>query len=177
MDLIRDRATTFPEVKNKEKLSRMRVWHCKYKTLQPIAEFHNLEELVVATFPDKTLRPIVSLRKLRYLRIVHMPKIASLHELSELEGLESLALETSPSWDASRRCTIVESLEPIAAITGLKHLELFGVCPPDKSLAALEKLKTLQSARFSQYPQTEVERFYRNTGVINEYIPRSSFGA
>lgn len=177
VDLMRDRAERFPVIDNREQVRRMRIWHCKYKTLQSIAEFQNLEELVIATFPDGTLRPLASLRKLRHLRILHMPKITNLEGLSGLKGLESLALETSPSWDASGRCTVVESLEPIASISGLKHLQLFGICPPNKSLAALEQMKNLQSARFSQYPQPEVERFYDASGVVNEYIPKSSFDA
>ena len=174
IDLLRDRSAKFPPIEQREQVQCLRIWHCKYKTLQPIAELQNLEELVIATFPDQTFQILASLRKLRYLRVLHMPKITSLQGLAELTGLESLALETSPSWDG-KRWTTVDSLEPIAAIPNLKHLQLFGVCPPDRSLIALEKLKSLQSARFSQYPQAEIDRFYHATGAANEYMPKSSF--
>jgi len=173
---MRDRASTFPVLENRERIRRMRIWHCKYKTLQPLADFKNVEELVIATFPDKTLSALASMRNLRYLHILHMPKITDLRELSHLSELESLALATSPAWDASGKCTVVESLEPIAAITGLKHLELFGVCPPSKSLASLEQLKNLQSARFSQYPKAEIDRFFLITGVLNQFNPKPSLG-
>ena len=113
--------------------------------------------------------------RLTSLRILHMPDITSLEELSGLTCLKTLSLETSPSWDASGKRTVVSSLEPIAAIAGLEHLQLFGVCAPDKSLAPLERLKSLRSARFQQYPQEEVERFFRVTGAIDQFNPTSSF--
>lgn len=172
---MRDSAPTFPILKNKEQIRFMRIWHCKYKTLQPIADLLNLEELVIATFPDRTLEALGSMPKLSYLSILHMPKIKNLQELSDLSSLETLSLATSPSWDASGKCTIVESLEPIAAIANLKHLQLFGVCPPNKSLAALGKLKNLRTARFSQYPQTEIDRFFSHTGIMDKSNPGSSF--
>ena len=176
VDLMRDKASKFPTLESKDNIRRMRIWHCKYKTLQPLAEFQHLEELVIASFPDETLEALAPLRKLRYLSILHMPKITDLRELHHLSGLESLALATSPAWDASGKCNVVKSLEPIGVITGLKHIELFGVCQLDKSLAPLEQLKNLRSARFSQYPQAEIDRFFRVTGVLNQFNPKSSFG-
>ena len=175
VDLMRDRATSFPVLEKKDQVRSMRVWHCKYKSLQPLAELPNLQELVIATYPDKTLRALGRMGRLSYLRILNMPDITSLEKLSGLTCLKTLSLETSPSWDASAKRTVVSSLEPIAAIAGLEHLQLFGVCPPDKSLAPLERLKSLRSARFQQYPQEEVERFFRVTGAIDQFNPASSF--
>lgn len=177
VDLVRETAAEFPQIEGRENIRSLRVWHCKYRSLRAVAGFQNLEELVIATFPDISLDAIGSIRRLRYLSILHMPKVTDLQALSGLSDLESLSLQTSPSWDASGKCSVVESLDPIAEIAGLKHLELFGVCPPNKSLAAVELVKGLQTARFSQYPKAEVARFYRLTGVKNGYNPQPTFRA
>jgi hypothetical protein len=175
LDLMRDTATAFPEVNYQAEIKTLRVWHCKYKSLQALAGFINLEELVIATFPDKSLDMLISLGNLRYLSIIHMPKVTKLDALSELKNVESLSLATSPAWDASGKCTIISSLEPLTIMKSLKHLELLGVCPADKSLAILEQCKNLQSARFSQYPKNEIERFYLATNVSNQFNPKPSF--
>jgi hypothetical protein len=175
LDLMRETAKEFPAIEHRSQIRTLRVWHCKYKSLRAVGDFQNLEELVIATFPDSTLDVLGPLVNLRYLSILHLPKITDIEALSSFGRLETLSLQTSPSWDASGKCTVVASLEPIARMPGLKHLELFGVCPPNKSLAAVEELKTLKSARFSQYPSAEIERFYRLTSVSNQYNPEPSF--
>jgi hypothetical protein len=153
----------------------LRIWHCRYKSLEAVSEFGNLEELVVASFPEDSFGILRSLRKLRLVSIVHLPKVSELTALSELPGVESLSLATSPGWDAAGKCSTVNSLEPITMMRSLKHLELFGVCTPDRSLAALERCSTLRTARFSKYPAEEVERFYRVTTVVDQFNPAPSF--
>ena len=175
LDFMRDKATTFPEVENPLEVRTMRIWHCKYKSLQSLSNFENLEELVIASFPDGSFDMLSSIIKLRYLSVLHLPKITDLGVLSSMENVESLSLSTSPSWDTSGKCTIVNSLEPVAMMKSLKHLELFGVCSADKSLRALEKCKNLLTARFSQYPEEEVKWFYQTTGVANTFNPKPTF--
>lgn len=173
LDLMRDTATVFPKIERQAEIRTLRIWHCKYKSLQAVAEFQNLEELVIASFPDQSLEIFAPLRKLRYLSILHMPEVSNLDALSGLAGIETLSLSTSPAWDSAGKRTIVDSLKPVASLAALKHLELFGVCSTDRSLAVLEQCKNLQSARFSQYPKDEVERFYRATGVVNQFNPNN----
>ncbi len=172
---MRDPVTAFPKLEGKNTIRTLRIWHCKYKSLKAVAELQDLEELAIASFPDKSLEILQPLRKLRFLSIIHLPKVSELAPLSGFAEIESLSLATSPAWDSAGKCTIVESLEPIARMESLKHLELFGVCPADKSLAVLEQCKKLHTARFSQYPKDEVERFYRAAGVINQFNPKLSF--
>jgi hypothetical protein len=175
LDLIRDSASAFPTLEQRAEIRTLRVWNCKYKSLQALAELQNLEELEIASFPDKSLEILAPLRKLRYLRILHLPKVSELEALSGLTNIDSLSLSTSPSWDSAGKCTIVDSLKPLEKIVTLKHLELFGVRPEDRSLAVLEQCKSLYSARFSQYAKDEAERFYRATGVANQFNPKPSF--
>ena len=104
-----------------------------------------------------------------------MPKITTLAGLEHMTNLEVLSLSTLPWWDSMRKCTVVDSLSPLSALPKLKHLELFGVRPADKSLAELQRCPALESARFSQYPEAEIARFYRETGLSNAFIPPSSF--
>lgn len=175
LDLMRDSASALPKLEHPAEIRTLRIWHCKYKSLQAVTELQNLEELVIASFPDKSLEILAPLRKLRYLSILHMPKVSELEALPSLTNIESLSLSTSPSWDSAGKCAIVDSLKPLARIVTLKHLELFGVLSVNRSLAALEQCKNLQSARFSQYPKDETERFYRATGVANQFNPEPSF--
>lgn len=175
LDLMRDTATAFPPVEHPLEIRTLRVWHCKYKSLRMLEGLENLEELVIAGFPDGSLEMLKPLIGLRYLSILHMPEVSNLQALAGLSKLESLSLSTSPAWDAARKVTTVESLHPLAYLGSLKHVELFGVCPPNKSLSDLEKLAILETGRFSQYPQEEIDRFYSVTQVVNQFNPPPSF--
>lgn len=104
-----------------------------------------------------------------------MPKITTLSGLDQLANLEALCLSTSPSWDSKRKCTVVPSLAPLTNLPKLKHLELFGVRPSNSSLAELQRISSLQSVRVSQYPDAEINRFEKETGLSYEYAPQPSF--
>jgi hypothetical protein len=97
--------------------------------------------------------------------------VQDLAPLARLTQLEALQLATLPSWDASGKKTIVGSLDPLAELPLLKHLELFGVVPQDKSLAALERCPALVSVRVSKYPKAEITRFYATTKLSDRHVP------
>lgn len=171
LKLMRDPARAFPSVANPDAVRSATVWHCKYKSLEPLVELRNLEELVIASFPDESFEFLGKLEKLRFLRIMHIPKISDVGPLARLAQLTSLSLSTLPSWDASRKTTTIQSLEPLTAIPRLAHLELLGVCPPDKLLGPIEKCTHLETARFSHYPQAEIDRFFSKTRAANQFSP------
>lgn len=175
LDLMRERATTFPDVPNAASIRALRIWHCKFRSLEILKNFHELEELVIGTFPDSSLASLEKLGSLQFLRIIHMPKLLSLSGLEKLSALKILSLATSPASDAAKKLHRVASLAPIAAMPSLAHLELFGVCPRDGSLKELERSKTLRTARFSGYFSDEVARFYAATKIANGFNPPSSF--
>lgn len=175
LELIRDPSRTFPQVADPDSVGSAKVWFCKYKSLASLAELINLKELVIAGFPDESFDFLVRLEKLRFLNVVHMPKVFDIAPLAKLTRLTSLSLSTLPSWDASRKTTTIQSLEPLAAIPALAHLELFGICPPDKLLVPLEKCRCLQTARVSQYPRAETSRFYAATNIDNRFNAAPSF--
>lgn len=172
LDLMRDKSTTFPEIDNPEEVFALRIWHCKYRSLSKVSHLINLKELAIATLPDDTLEMLVPLKELRFLSILHMPNVSSIEALSNLDGIESLSLSTSPAWDAAGKSTAIESLEPLIKLKNLQHLELFGVLPQDKSLAILSYCRNLKTARFSKYAQEEVENFYKATMVTNQFNPK-----
>jgi hypothetical protein len=51
-ELVRDKQKTMPALD--PAIDALRIWHCGYKTLQPLAALHGLRTLVVATFPSPT---------------------------------------------------------------------------------------------------------------------------
>lgn len=151
LDRMRDEARAFPAVTAPLEIRSARLWHCKYRSLVPLSEFKNLEVLVIATYPDDSFQLLSPLPHLRYLRVLHLPKVSDLDPLAQLGQLESLSLETLPSWDASGKRQVVSSLQPISQLQSLRHLELLGVVPADGKLTPLFDLKAIESARFSKY--------------------------
>ncbi len=147
------------------------IWHCKYRSLLPIKDWRNIETLVIATFPDQSLEFLGQLTSLRYLSILHLPKVTSLAPLENLSSLVSLSLETSPGWDASGKVLTVDSLEPISKLQNLQHIQLFGVRSESKSLKALENCHNLKSGRFSKFPKNEVLRFQEKMSITNDRVP------
>ena len=175
LELNRDKGREFPSIANPLAVKSARVWHCNYASLSSVAVCANLETLVIATYPDASLEAVGELRRLRYLRIVHFPKVSDLAPLRNLWALETLSLASLPSWDASGKVISIASLEPIARLSGLRHLELFGVRPQDKRLRPLVGLSSLRSARFSKYPAAETRAFYEQTGVSDAFAPEPRF--
>lgn len=175
LELIRDAAKIFPALADGHGYVSAKIWHCKYKSLAPIAELKNLEELLIATFPDNSFEFFRGLTKLRYLSILHMPKITSLSGLQNLTSLEVLSLSTSPSWDASRKRSVIDSLAPLNGLSKMIHLQLFGVVPHDNSLEPLRQLPSLRSARFSQFPAEEIANFYAGTLLHDSFVPKPYF--
>lgn len=175
LELMRDPARKFPPVADPESVRSAKIWHCNYESLLPLGALRNLEELVIATFPEDSFEFLGKFSALRFLHVLHMPKIFDISPLSELKQLKVLSLSTLPSWDASRRTTIIQSLDTLASIPHLTHLELLGICPPDKSLKPLEKCKYLQTARVSQYPRTEIRRFFAAAKITDKFNPSPSF--
>jgi hypothetical protein len=175
LELDRDAARTFPELPEPDAVETGRIWQCKYRTFEPIAELRNLRALVIMSYPDTSLEPISGLSRLRYLRIIHLPRVRDLAALARLQSLTTLCLETAPGWDASGKRTVVASLEPIATLKRLEHIQLFSVVPPDRSLASLEVLPSLTTARLQGFPRNEIVRFFQATGVEDAFAPRPDY--
>jgi len=164
-----------PLVAKPDAVRTAKFWDCRYRSLSGLARLRNLQVLEIFGFPDVNLNVLGELRDLRYLRILHLPKVNDLAPLGGLSRLESLGLETLPSWDPSGKVQVVESLDPIGRLPALRHIQLFGVRPLDKSLAPLERCATLVSGRFSKFPKSELKRFYDTTGLSDDWIPEPSF--
>lgn len=175
VDLMRDKAKAMPPQDNPGAVTSLRIWHCKYTSVAPLAAFTNLQELAIAGLPDDSLEMLSGLDQLRYLKILHMPKVTRLDAIGRLGRLESLSLATSPAWDAAGKVQGVDSLAPLSSLSALRHVELFGVVPADGSLKPLEQCRQLQTARVSKYPAAEVERFRAAVGVRDDFNPPASF--
>src|SRR5262245_45226511 len=162
LELVRDRARDFPAIDNASSFSSARIWHCRYRTLQPLANFVGLRTLSVATYPDPSFDILARLTSLESLEVVHLPEVRSLSPLTLLKNLRSLSLQTLPSWDASGKKTVVESLAPVANLPFLEELELFGVVPASGTVDDLldSSSPRLKRVRVSKYPKREQERLF-----------------
>jgi hypothetical protein len=177
IDLMRESEKVFPPVEDPLAVRSARIWHCKYKSLASLNAFANLETLVVATWPDSSFDALADLEQLRYLSVLHFPHAPDLSPLGGLQALATLRLSSLPNWDASGKVLKVLSLAPVAQLSSLEHLELFGVCSPDRRLPVHVASKKLTSARFAKFPQSEVQRFYERTGTTNAYAPEPVYYA
>lgn len=90
------------------------------------------------------LRGLEDLSQVRELVLSHSPKVHSLEPLAALRDLRFLTITTPPSWDASRKCLEVDSLEPLGGMHALVSLDLCGVRPIHGGLQPLRKLTGLQ---------------------------------
>jgi hypothetical protein len=160
LELLRDKGRTFPEIQNPMEYASAKIWHCAYRTLEPLRSFRNLRTLSIASYPDKTLEILSGLVFLEGLEILHFPKVTTLSPISALAGLRKLSLQTLPSWDASGRKIIVESLAPIANLPSLEELELLGVVPESKTVDDPLSCRStvLRRVRVSQYTARETKR-------------------
>lgn len=96
-----------------------------------------------------SLRGIDLLTQVRELVLAHSPKVRSLEPLAALHDLQFLTITTPPSWDASRKCLEVDSLEPLSGLNALVSLSLCGVKPIHGRLQPLQKLTGLRSLSVS----------------------------
>src|SRR6476620_6644263 len=127
LELLRHRGCEFPSVSDPLQYTSARIWHCKFASLYPIGQFSSLRRLAIAGYPDATFELLASLSHLEELQVVHMPHVCSLAPLAALTSLRKLSLSTLPSWDASGKVTVVDSLAPLAQLQNLESVELFGV--------------------------------------------------
>ena len=173
-DFLRDDTRKLPAHPDPAAVTALRIWHCKYNSLAALSKFTNVETLVIATYPDAGLEPLAGLLRLKYLSIMHLPKVSDLQPLSQLRRLRTARFSTLPSWDSSGKRTIVRSLEPLAGLPDLAHVELFGVLPEDGLLQPLERCLALESVRVSRYRKSEVSRFYSVTELRDSFAPSPS---
>lgn len=171
LEFMRDSAREFPLPEDPSSVGSMTIWHCKYRSLSCLSRFPNLRVLVIASYPDSSFAPLAKLSRLKYLRIVHFPRVGKLDELQHLADLEVLSLSSLPSWDASGKVLTVETLRPLAKLHSLRHIELFGVRPAADGLAPLYGLERLRSARFSRIEPAETQEFYSRLGVTDDFVP------
>jgi hypothetical protein len=175
LELLRKQEKLFPSLEKPEAITGLKVWICKYRSLAPIAHCSNLKSLVINSPLDSDLSWISKLTRLEYLWVQNPKNISSIGFLENLKCLQTLSLSTPPSWDSAKKILVVNAFTSIAHLERLKHIELFGVCGPDKSLAALRECRELVSARFNGYPEEVVVRFYSETGVSSQFAPEPKF--
>lgn len=155
LELIREKSVSFPNIDNPGQYREIKVWHCAFRSLRILSSFENAETLEIAGFPDDDLDCLSSLRALKRLRIVHLPRVSSIEPLGRLSNLEELELSTLPGWDAGGKRTIIDSLAPLGNLKKLRVLVVSGVVPEDKSLEPLAGCASLREIRTGNHYSIE----------------------
>ena len=110
--------------------------------LAALADLPHLEDLHLGD--PATLAGLELVQGLQVLTLYYFPRIHSLEALGALTRLRALYIATPPSYDASRKCHHVDSLEPLGGLTGLESLTMRGVLPDDRTFAGLHRLAGLR---------------------------------
>ena len=126
-------------------------------SLAPLRALRRLQALELDDPP--TLSGLDSLSDLKCLVLRHFRRIRSLSLVEPLSRLRVLSMSTIPSWDASRRCLEVDSLEPCSRLSGLESLCLMGVRPLKGRLEPLQRLVSLKYLHISHVYQFELEDY------------------
>jgi len=96
-----------------------------------------------------SLQGIEGLSQVRELVLIHIPKVHSLEPLAALRDLRILTISTPPSWDASRKCHEVDSLDPLRSLNNLLSLSLCGIKPIHGRLRPLHQMVGLRALSIS----------------------------
>src|SRR5262245_21088484 len=137
-------------------------------SLVPLAALQHLQALELDDPP--TLSGLDRLTNLKCLVLRHFRRITSLAPLAALPHLRAVSMSTIPSWDASRRCLEVESLEPLAGLSMLESLCLMGVKPLDHRLDPLHRLAQLKYLHISHEFQFQLEDY----AALARVLPNTS---
>jgi len=126
-------------------------------SLAPLSKLSGLESLELDDPP--TIAGIEGLISLRCLVLRHFRRITNLAPLSSLSNLRAVSMSTIPSWDASRRCLEIDSLEPLRKLINLESLRLMGIKPLDRRLDPLHDLTNLKYLHISHEFQFQLEDY------------------
>ena len=126
-------------------------------SLAPLCKLSGLESLELDDPP--TIVGIEGLISLKCLVLRHFRRITNLAPLSSLSNLRAVSMSTIPSWDASRRCLEIDSLEPLRKLINLESLRLMGIKPLDRRLDPLHDLTNLKYLHISHEFQFQLEDY------------------
>ncbi len=129
----------------------------QFSSLTPLRALPQLTALELDDPPSLT--GLDGLGGLECLVLRHFRRVKNLSALASLSALRAISMSTIPSWDASRRCLTVESLEPLCRLERLESLSLMGVSPLDGRLDWLQQLKTLKYLHISHVFQFQLEDY------------------
>ena len=137
-------------------------------SLAPLSKLSGLESLELDDPP--TISGIDRLTSLKCFVLRHFRRVKSLAPLSALSNLRAISMSTIPSWDASRRCLEVDSLEPLRKLINLESLRLMGIKPLDRRLDPLHELTNLKYLHVSHEFQFQLEDY----AALSRALPETS---
>jgi hypothetical protein len=173
------KVTPIREINDFKSLKGVSIGHATQSDIEYIADLSALTCVCLAVPQFSSLAPLGALRQLTVLELDdppsltgvdrvgglecllmrHFRRVRNLSALASLTRLRAISMSTIPSWDASRRCLTVESLEPLCRLERLESLSLLGVSPLDGRLDWLQQLKTLKYLHISHVFQFQLEDY------------------
>jgi hypothetical protein len=129
----------------------LKIWHCKFESLDALPAFSKLRSLVIAGFPLESFSILGKLPHLRELHVVHFPRISDIEPLGSLRNLEILSLSTLPDWHALHERQRVASLAPLGKLHKLRVIDLLGVVPDAGGLLPLSACRHLTQVQLLGY--------------------------
>lgn len=145
----------------------LKIWHCKFKSLDTLPAFSKLRSLVIGGFPLESFSILEELPLLRELRVVHFPRVSDIDALGSLRELEMLSLSALPDWNALHERQRVASLAPLGKLHKLRVIDLFGVVPDVGGLLPLGACRHLTQMQLLGYSATD-------KAALQQALPRLS---
>lgn len=128
------------------------LWNIRAEEISALRNWSGIERLIIDGIPRVSdIFPLGSLENLELLSIERAPKARDISALSSLSNLRYLCFAGGYSTSSKR----VPTLQPLAALKRLQHLNLVGVNSSDRSLAPLAEMHTLKEIRLSNNWPTE----------------------
>ena len=79
-DLVRDTEKQLPDIPIDTQ--KLRIWYCKYRTLEAVRRLPLINELVIAGMPDADINYLSQLKHLKHLSIVGLAKVKNIDFLN-----------------------------------------------------------------------------------------------
>lgn len=130
-------------------------------TVSELAKFERLNRLDLHSFTD--LSTVEVNPDIQSLCLSHWYKLSSLdlQPLTNLKDLRFLSFSTDLNWDGTNRHLLVDTFEPLTALSRLEVVEILGVVPKRDGIDPIGRICSLQKVSIGNTNHYQLEDFAR----------------